>query len=267
MTTATAAAMRPSRSSLSAVASFLRTVGIAALAGLGAGIAGALGSRVAMRVSALATEGNCSALVTENGNRCGEITLGGTAGLIVFGGLFFGLFGGLFYAAARPWLAGGAVRRGLLFGLLMLAAAGWTVFDPHNVDFGLFGPALLNVVMFAALFPLFGLVVGPLSDRLDRTLPRPVVGRRPPATHLAAYALVVPLIALATVAVFGIFVSAIASGDPAPLVVFAYVFVLLPLARRRLAERPALTPAGYALFAAPVLVGLVFTLRGVLVIL
>ena len=74
----------------------LRIFGIGAVAGIGAGlVVGGLGSRIAMRISAIATGSSCASLMTENGNRCGEITAEGTVGLLIFGGLASGILGGL----------------------------------------------------------------------------------------------------------------------------------------------------------------------------
>ena len=71
----------------------------------------------------------------------------------------------------RPWLVGLGRWKGLGFGLMLLAAFGSGVIEPDNVDFRLFGPPALNVALFAVLFPLFGLAVSPLADRMDRYLP------------------------------------------------------------------------------------------------
>jgi hypothetical protein len=57
-----------------------------------------------MRISAAATGPVCPTLITENGNWCGEITLAGTISLLLLAALFFGIPGGLVYAAMRPWL-------------------------------------------------------------------------------------------------------------------------------------------------------------------
>lgn len=75
------------KSQLLQVASLLRAVGVGTLAAVASGvIVGGVGSRVAMRISALTTGPLCPGMVTENGNRCGEITLGGTLGLVLLGG-------------------------------------------------------------------------------------------------------------------------------------------------------------------------------------
>lgn len=239
-----------------------RLAGIGVLAGIPAGIVAGAGSRLAMRISALATGDECARLLTENDNRCGAITPDGTFFLLLFAGLFFGVVGGLFYAVARPWLPGRGVTRGLLFGLILLVAAGRSVFDPENVDFERFGSPLLNVLMFGALFPLYGAVIGPLSERLDRAIPVPGVVPWRSRGALASYALLVPTLLLTGIAVVGLVVSSVASGEPVPVAAFAYILVLVPLVRRALPARPTLAPAAYVLFVLPLVVGAFFTLRG-----
>jgi hypothetical protein len=249
-----------------------RTIGIATLAGFVAGLIGGLWLRLAMRVSGLATGGACPALVTENGFRCGDITLAGTAELMVFAGLFVGLLGGLFFAAVAPWLPrGGPAQRGLVFGLALLAAGGWIVFDPENVDFERFGPPAMNVVLFAITFVVFGVALVYahrfLDDRMPALspMPRSMAGR-------AAAVFVLGAGVLTVVAVAGIVVSAAGAGDGAAVLTFAYFFGVLPLARRfgqgsgagRDAHRAGMPPAlSYALLGLPLLAGLAVTLRGI----
>lgn len=134
-------------------------------------IAGGLGSRVAMRISGAMTDpALIGVATTANGNRVGEVTVGGTFGLIFFGGFIAGLFGGGLYALVRPWLAGLGRWRGVAFGALLYLAFGALVVEGDNFDFRRFGSPPLNVAMFIALFPLFGVIAVPLIDRLDRSL-------------------------------------------------------------------------------------------------
>ena len=161
-----------------AIEAFARTVTIGALTGFVAGlIAGGVGSRLAMRISGILTEPAFRRVLTENDNVVGEITVGGTFFLVFFGG-FIGVFGGLAYAAMRPWVAGARRWRGLTFGALLLAIFGWGLIEGDNPDFHLFGPPVLNIVMFASLFVLFGLLVAPIFEWTQRTLPSPSFRRR-----------------------------------------------------------------------------------------
>ena len=61
---------------------------------------------------------------------------------------------------------------GLVFGVLLLAVLGSAI-EGDNFDFYVFGPRTLNVAMFASLFILFGLLVAPLFDFVNRALPAP----------------------------------------------------------------------------------------------
>lgn len=147
----------------------LGLVGI--LAGVVAGIiAGGVGSRVAMRILA-AANGELDGVVTDNGNVVGEITFGGTLDLILISGFFVGTFGGLFYVLTRRWVPGSGIWKGLAFGLMLFLVFGSFIIDDGNRDFRLFGPAALAVALFALLFPLYGLLVSPLADRLYRYVP------------------------------------------------------------------------------------------------
>src|SRR5688500_2393957 len=134
-------------------------LGTASLAGLVAGVlVGGLLGRVAMRISGFAAGPSMVGARTENGNPVGDITLAGTLALVVFVGIATGLLGGILYALVEPWLRRTRPWHGLIYGVALLAALGFTVFDPFNFDFARFGPAPLNVAMFAALFVVFGVV-------------------------------------------------------------------------------------------------------------
>ena len=109
--------------------------------------------------------------MTENGNITGEITAGGTFGLIIFVGLISGVIGGLVYVMIRRWLPGGRLLKGVAFGIVLLCFFGTIVFDADNFDFALFGPRQLSVGLFALLFPLYGVVASLFVERFDRYVP------------------------------------------------------------------------------------------------
>lgn len=156
-----------------------RASGIGLLSGLIAGfLAAGVGSRLAMRIGAMVGGDSVVGLVTENGNIVGQVTVEGSVGLIVFAGGSTGMFGGLLYVAARRWLPGPRNLRGLVFGSLALAILGTTIVDANNTDFVKFGPAILNVVMFALLFVLFGVVIAPIAERLEYFFPSTTTNRR-----------------------------------------------------------------------------------------
>ena len=168
---ATATTAARSRSLGDAMAARLRD---AAIVVIGAGIAGALvgglGSRLVMRLAALAAP-EVRGTMTENGNVVGDITLGGTIALMIVAGLSSTVFGAGAFVVARPWLPRRTVARGLVFGGFLLALAGPAVVDAANADFVVLGDRLLNVAMFSALFIAFGLVASSAVSVLDRRVP------------------------------------------------------------------------------------------------
>jgi hypothetical protein len=153
------------------MASRLRETAIVVAGSAIAGVlVGGLGSRVVMRISALAAP-EVRGMVTENGNVVGEITLAGTIALMVFAGLSSTVFGTGAFVVARPWLPRGTVPRGLVFGAFLLALTGAAVVDRANADFVILGDRLLNVAMFSALFLAFGLIASSAIAVLDRRVP------------------------------------------------------------------------------------------------
>ena len=151
---------------VSVLATVGRHVGVATLAGMIAGgIVGGFGGRIAMRVTGFVAGPGQVGLTTTNGNRVGDITLGGTIGVLLVG-VALGVLGGLFYAVVQPWAQRLRPWHGLAFGVFLLVAAGIAVLDPVNSDFRRFGSGPLNLAMFGALFVLFGIVIAWTFDRL-----------------------------------------------------------------------------------------------------
>jgi hypothetical protein len=222
-----------------------RHIGAASLAGIVAGmlVSGVLG-RVAMRVVALTSAPELIGVETSNGNRVGDITVGGTAALAVFVGIVAGLAGGVLYASAEPWLR---PRRwkGVLFGAALLAGLGFAVLDPTNFDFKRFGFAPLNVAMFAAMFVAFGAVLAWLFDRIHGALGG--IGPAASALRLVAGLTVVAAAALSTAT----FVSFGGLDALVPSALFAVVVLIPPIVRWRGLPRSV----AYAAFGVPVLAG------------
>ena len=98
----------------------LRDIARGGLAGALVGIVvGGLGGRLVMRIAALLHPDAVGAL-TENGNRIGEITLGGTLSLILFG-LISCAMAGAVWVVVSPWIPGRAGVRALLAAGLAIA--------------------------------------------------------------------------------------------------------------------------------------------------
>jgi len=168
---ATATAAAPTRSLGDAMASRLREAAIlVAGAGIAGALVGGLGSRLVMRLAALAAP-EVRGTLTENGNVVGEITFEGTIALMIFAGLSSTVFGSGVFVVARPWLPRRTIPRGLVFGALLLALTGAAVVDAANADFVILGDRLLNVTMFSSLFIAFGLMASSAYTVLDRRVP------------------------------------------------------------------------------------------------
>lgn len=172
---------------LGAASAWLRAFAGCLAAGLIVGIAVAgVGSRLVMRLLAVA-DPEADGVFTENGNRVGEITLGGTLALVGFTGIFSGIAAGVIVFGVRRWLPARLAWRGLVLSLVLLALLGGLVIDADNVDFRLLEPAGLAVALFGSLFFAAGYALAPLADRLGPGVPRAFYGRN--ATIVGATAL------------------------------------------------------------------------------
>src|SRR5712692_4221858 len=244
-----------------------REIAAGSLSGIVVGIiVGGFGSRLVMRLSAIAAGSGVQGVTTANGNRVGEITVGGTIALILFGGVFAGLFGGLLYASLRPWLVPFGRWRGLIFGLGLLGLTGSLILDGASSDFILLRPPLVNVAMFAALFPIFGVALAPVFDRAVRTLATGslVAG----ALALLGIVLATLFVGLGLVAGFSALGSHPTTVDLITLLVL--IMIVAGLSARALGHRLASPPwklAGYAILIAAVLVGANYTYGSVVRIL
>jgi hypothetical protein len=229
-----------------------RHLGLAALSGAIAGIlvGGVLGP-IAMRISGFAAGPALAGVSTANGERVGEITFGGSLAVVIFVGLPFGVVGGILYAIAEPWLRRARPWHGVAYGAGLLLATGFLVLDPSNFDFTRFGPPLLNVAMFAALFVIFGLTIAWLFDAL-RAL-RDGKGRAARVIDISAWLSLVP-----TALVAMLFVGGAAGLDPLSAILVAAVLLLPAIVRWRGLPRAI----GYASLAGMVLLGAARTLSG-----
>lgn len=237
----------------------MRGLGIALLAGVGAGVlVGGVGSRLVMRISGFAAGQAAVGLLTENGNRVGDVTLPGTFELVSFVGVFTGIYGGALYAAVAPVLAPLGRWKGIAFGLGLLALFGSTVINSGNVDFRRFGPSALNVVLFAAIFLAFGVVFALLFDRLDEAAEGRVV-RTLGAVAVAGAGL---LLAISTLQFLGALLRAGLEADDGFVRGFALAYAVLGsgLVGRAYAWRTGRAHA-YALLALPLFVGAALTVR------
>lgn len=242
-----------------------RVLAIAVIAGMGAGaIAIGLGARLAMRVAALAAGTDLQGMMTQQGERVGEITFGGTLFLVMMG-VMFGIVGGVLFVAVRPWLPWTGQRRGLVFGAVLLVVGGSTLLEGgNNPDYQRFGYAGLNLCLFSVLPVGFGLLVGSFVDRLERTVPSSW------PRWSGNWAGRIGSIGVVVLALFGIIgaVSVLLSGELVALLLVPWVvrvLVLRVIGRFEspidLLRRPRIALAAYVVFALPCLVGLVLTIQ------
>jgi len=144
------------RTEPAAPSDLVRYIFAGGLAGVVAGVLflGA-GSRLVMRISALLNRDD-RGILTENGNRIGELTVGGTLGLLLFVGLVGGLVAGTLWVIVREWLPNRDPERVVAAGVVAALLGSFLVVSSANGDFGLLEPRALHVAMFIALVGLTG---------------------------------------------------------------------------------------------------------------
>ena len=173
-----------------------RALGRSAAAGVLAGLLiGGLGGRLVMRISAVAADSD--GLITEGGNRVGDITVGGTIALVIFGGGLTGVVGGLLLFTVGSWLPQRLSWRAVSFALLLPAITGATIVAAENRDFLFLDPPELNIAMFLLLFAAFGAVAVVIDEALDGLIPEPRPSQVRSGTRYEAIGVAVPAIFVA----------------------------------------------------------------------
>lgn len=203
-------------------------------------VAGA-GGRLAMRLLAVTAGDRAQGRITEADEIVGDITVEGTIGFVIFGGLFAGLITALIYTLLAKWLPRGRWGALALSGLLLMTLAVWV--EPlrsDNPDFDIVGPAWLAVSIFAALTVLHALVLVAVMTRVSRSLP--LLSKNPRVA--LAYSPLLLLIPAAMV------------GATAVLVMLAGAALSTSAAVRQLWGHPRLLLAGRLLIAALLLASL-----------
>lgn len=149
----------------------LRDIARGGLAGLVTGIVVAgLGGRIVMRVATLLVP-DATGQFTENGNVIGDITIGGTLGLILFGGMFFGLGGSVIWVVVQPWIPGGRWTRALLAAPVAVALTGIGLIQGFNPDFAILRHDRVVVGLLVALVALAGASISVVDSWLETRLP------------------------------------------------------------------------------------------------
>lgn len=158
---------------------YLRGVAVVLVAGFWTGLL-VTGSamRLIMRLLAVTAGDEAQGRVTEADQVVGEIDLGETVGLHLFGGILPGLLSGALFVVIRRWLPAGRLG-GIVFGLLHLVVAATRIdpLRPENIDFDLVGPGWLAVLTFGLAAVLHGMAVAAFANRFSRQFPPAGGGR------------------------------------------------------------------------------------------
>ncbi len=196
------------------IAELIRHLALVGLAGALSGVvAGGIGGRLVMRIAAVAAHDGVIGSATENGNRIGDITAGGTIALVIFVGILFGGVGAIAYLISENWLRWAGRWRHLLFALFLLVIGAPTTLVPGNFDFSLVGNQGLVVGMFLALFLLFGIPMAWLVDSFERRFPR--VNPDRPERSVAGYVVIMSLGTLSLLLfVLMLFVESVCGCEP-----------------------------------------------------
>lgn len=169
----------PQAAAVSPIDEILRDIARGGLAGLIVGVVVAgLGGRIVMRLAALIVPSATGAF-TENGNRIGDITLGGSLALIVFVGLLAAIFFGVIWVVISPWLPGRGWVKGLVAMPIAIALGAFGLIEGGNVDFVVLRRDPLVVAVLIALVALTAPAMALVDGWLDRRLPHVASGRSP----------------------------------------------------------------------------------------
>lgn len=193
------------------LATLLREIARGGLAATLAGtLVGGLGGRLVMRIAALLNP-DATGRLTENGEVVGAITLNGTLGLLLFGGILVGMTAGIVWVVVSPWLPGHGRTRWLLAAGVAVALGGFFLVESSNADFRILEPDPLLVALLLGLVALIGAATAWFDEVLERRLRQP--GPNPwPA--VGGYGLVVALGALVLPSVFDAYFSVEVSPNP-----------------------------------------------------
>jgi hypothetical protein len=156
-----------------AAVSVLRDIVRSALTGMIVGVfVLGLGGRIVMRLAAV-LDPSSAGRATENGNRIGDITLEGTAVLLLFGGLLVGLATSVVWVAIQDWIPGRSLARAVVCMPMAVALTGFQLVRPENHDFRILAPIAPILALLLGLVAIAGFAFAVVGDWLDRRLPPP----------------------------------------------------------------------------------------------
>ncbi len=160
--------------SFASFAGLARHITLAGFAGVFTGIlVGGIGGRLFMRLAGAAAPDIAQGRRTEAGFTVGEVTFGGSLGLVIFIGIFTGVVGAILFVVFSPWLSWARRWRGVLFGVVLFAVGSATsdIMNPDNIDFRILENPVLLVAAIFVLFIAFGLVMDAAFRFLDQRMP------------------------------------------------------------------------------------------------
>ncbi len=163
-----------------AALSYLRGVAVALVGGFWAGaLVTGPAVRLIMRLLAASAGDGAQGAITEAEEVVGEISIDGTIGLYLFGGVLPGLLSGAIYVTCRRWLPSGRLG-GLAFGALHLVVAATRIdpLRPGNPDFDIVGPGWLAALTFGLAAIAHGMAVVAIANRFSTRFPMVEASRR-----------------------------------------------------------------------------------------
>ena len=165
-------------------AEILRDIARSGIAGLVTGLLVAgLGGRLVMRAAAL-LEPSALGQFTENGNRIGAITAGGSFALL-FAGVFFGLAGAVLWVVVSPWLPEKNGVRALVAAPVAVALSALSLIQGFNPDFSVLHHNVATVLLLLILVATAGVVLSLFDHWLDGRLPAAGTSATSDAIYLA----------------------------------------------------------------------------------
>jgi len=165
------AAVASDRGTIGRFGEVLRDIARGGIAGgLTGFVVAGVGGRLMMRLAAIAVPSSAGRF-TENGNQIDVITVPGSLGLVLAGGLFFGLFGGTLWVVVSPWIPGAGLRRALVTVPIAMALTGIALVQGDNPDFRTLHHDGRVVAMLLVIIALAGVLIALLDGWLDHRLP------------------------------------------------------------------------------------------------
>ncbi len=147
-----------------------RQVRLLVLAGIPFGvIVAGLGSRLAMLALRITSPDSVIGVQSDDDFTIGKVTFGGTYNLMMLGA-GIGIIGVAAYQCVSPRLIGPVWFRRVTLALGSGAVVGSMLVHADGIDFTLLEPTWFAISLFVALPALFGLLIGPVVDRVAARL-------------------------------------------------------------------------------------------------